>query len=121
MKTRSSIWAPSGIHRGSIMQSRTRMGAEMPTLTSRAAITGTIQQRRAGTTQQVLVHQTSEALTRPYQTLLDKLRVGEPKSQELVISLHFDREHSIELVIKLWQCKRLPHVSDERRQCTSWQ
>src|SRR5260370_29326955 len=101
MKTRFSIWAPSGIHRGSIMQSRTRMGAEMPTLTSRAAITGTIQQRRAGTTQQVLVHQTSQALTRPYQTLLHKLPVGEPKSQELVISLHFDIEHSIALVIKL--------------------
>src|SRR6266852_4499534 len=83
MKTRFSAWAPSGIHRGSIMQSRTRMGAEMPTLTSRAATTGTIQQRRAGTTQQVLVHQTSQALTRPYQTLLHKLRVGEPNLRSL--------------------------------------
>src|SRR6266705_343692 len=101
MKTRFSIWALSAIHRGSIMQSRTRVRAQMPTLTSRAAITCTITQHRAGTTQQGLAHQTLQTLTRPYPTRLDKLRVGEPKSQELVSNLHFDREHSIELVIKL--------------------
>src|SRR5205807_5737924 len=74
MKTRFSIWALSGIHRGSIMQSPTRVLAEMPTLTSRAAITGTIQRRLAGTLQQVLAHRTSEALTRPYPLLCNKLR-----------------------------------------------
>src|ERR1700720_840908 len=72
MKTRCSGWAPSGILRGSIMQLRTRMLAEMPTLTSRAAITCTIQQPLAGTSQLVLAHQISEALTRPYPTLWHK-------------------------------------------------
>src|SRR5437763_3572305 len=73
MKTRCSVWAPSGIHRGSIMQSRTRMRAEMPTLTSRAAITCTIKRCRAGTSQQVLAHQTSSALTGLYPTFWDKM------------------------------------------------
>ncbi|SRR6266566_2289197 len=73
MKTRCSGWAPSGIHRGSIMQSRTRMLAEMPTLTSRAAITCTIKRCQAGTSQQVLAHQTSSALTVLYPTFWDKI------------------------------------------------
>src|SRR5216683_4307968 len=95
MKTRCRLCAPSGIHRDSIMQLRTAMLAQMPTLTSRMAITCTIQQRRAGTTQQVSAHQTSRSSTMPYPAPWPKLRVGEPKSQELVISLYFDREHSI--------------------------
>src|SRR5258706_10878839 len=94
MKTRCRRCAPSGIHRGSIMQLRTAMLAQMPTLMSRMAITCTIQQRRAGTTQQVSAHQTSRSSTTPYPAPWPKLRVGEPKSQEPVISLHFDREHS---------------------------
>ncbi|SRR6266852_4741181 len=101
MKTRSSVCALSTIHRASIMPLRTRILAEMPTLTSQAAITSTITQHRAGTTQQGLAHQTSQALTRVYPALLNKLRMGEPTSQGLVISLHFNREHSIELVIKV--------------------
>src|SRR6266852_8319132 len=101
MKTPFSIWAPSAIHRGSTMPLRTSMLEEMPTLMSQAAITSTITQHRAGTTQQGLAHQTSQALTRVYPALLNKLRMGEPTSQGLVISLHFNREHSIELVIKV--------------------
>src|SRR5216683_1612275 len=85
MKTRCRLCAPSGIHRDSIMQLRTAMLAQMPTLTSRMAITCTIQQRRAGTTQQVSAHQTSRSSTMPYPAPWPKLRVGEPKSQELVI------------------------------------
>src|SRR6266571_2045974 len=38
MKTPFSIWAPSAIHRGSIMPLRTSMLEEMPTLMSQAAI-----------------------------------------------------------------------------------
>src|SRR6266852_6305383 len=95
MKTRCRLCAPSGIHRDSIMQLRTAMLAQMPTLTSRMAITCTIQQRRSGTTQQVSAHQTSRSSTMPYPAPWPKLRVGEPKSQEPVISLHFDREHSL--------------------------
>src|SRR6266567_452613 len=68
MKTPFSIWAPSAIHRGSIMPLRTSMLEEMPTLMSQAAITSTITQHRAGTTQQGLAHQTSQALTRVYPT-----------------------------------------------------
>ena len=81
MKTRCRRCAPSGIHRGSIMQLRTAMLAQMPTLMSRMAITCTIQQRRAGTTQQVSAHQTSQSSTMPYPASWPKLRVGEPKSQ----------------------------------------
>src|SRR5229473_5718748 len=101
MKTRSNVWAPSAMHRASIMPLRSSMLAEMLTLMSRVAITCTITQHQAGTIQQALAHQTSRALTRLYPTRLHKLRVGEPKSQELVLSLHFDRELSIGLVIKL--------------------
>src|ERR1700693_121687 len=66
------------------MPLRTRMRVEMPTLTSRAAITCTIQRRRAGTTQQVLAHQTSETLTRSPPTSWPKLRREVLKAQELV-------------------------------------
>src|SRR6266699_7101115 len=81
MKTPFSIWAPSAIHRGSIMPLRTSMLEEMPTLMSQAAITSTITQHRAGTTQQGLAHQTSQALTRLYPTRLNQLPVSEPTSQ----------------------------------------
>src|SRR5258708_14157991 len=95
MKTRCRRCAPSAMHRGSIMQSRTAMQAHMPTLMSRTAITCTIQRHQAGTTQQVSAHQTSRTSTMPHPASWPKLRVGKPTSQEPVISLHFDGEDSI--------------------------
>src|SRR5215469_13186754 len=95
MKTRFSVWAPSAMHRSCITKSRTAVPAQMPTLMSQEVITYTIRQRRAGTTPQGSAHQTSGVLTRPYPACLNQLRVGEPTSQEPIISLHFDREHAV--------------------------